>query len=101
MVYRIHLTPKALKHIDLICDYITTELYNPKAAFNLTRLIHAKIKRLRIFPTSCPLISKLRLSDKETRKLTINRNIIVLYDINEYDKIVRILGVYNTATNYP
>jgi hypothetical protein len=33
--------------------------------------------------------------------LTINRNIIVLYDINEYDKIVRILGVYNTATNYP
>ena len=59
MVARIQYSPRALRDLEEIGDYISAKLHNPIAAFNTVNTIQAKIDKLAVFPQLGALLSSI------------------------------------------
>jgi len=97
--YRVKFSPSAGEEMDKIYQYIFDTLNAPMAAENLIEEIEKKTMRLERMPYSCPAVDDELLKAKGYRKLVVN-NYIALYVVSEHEKIVTIMHVVYSASNY-
>lgn len=98
-LYKIIVTPTAYKEIKNIYQYISEDLYAEKSAIKLMKKIEEKIMQLKINPK---MYSKVKISTKlkrQYRKIIINKYVI-LYTIDDIEKIVYISHMYYIGKNY-
>ncbi|MCR3906497.1 MAG: type II toxin-antitoxin system RelE/ParE family toxin [Tenericutes bacterium] len=99
MENRFVLLPKAQEDLENIFYYIAVELVNPEAASNLINKFESKFKELLIFPLSYPLIESKLIFQIDLRKCIVD-NYIIVYYCNEKNKLVEIVRVIYSKTNY-
>ena len=93
--YRIRLTVEAKAELDGIFRYIAEELGNPQAAAKFDDKFRDRIKRLREWPLSCPVL----IHNNIYRKLLIDKY-IVFYTVDEGTKTVYIQNVIYGMSDY-
>ena len=96
--YYISFTANAKKELMEIYGYINNNLKSKIAADNLMAQIENKILRLSIFPYSCMEV-KTKPRSTIYRKLHV-KNYLVLYRIQEENKIVDIVHIYYSKRDY-
>lgn len=97
--YDIIITPTAYKEINKIYDYITENLYAENAAKRLMRRIEQKIQELQYNPRIHRKVQIFDRLKRRYRKIVIN-DYIILYTIDECNKIVFISHMYYSGRNY-
>ena len=98
-LYRVIITPTAHREINKIYDYITEELYAENAAKDLMRQVETEVQRLKYAPKIHPQIKKIDELKREYRKLII-KNYIILYTIDEENKVVFVSHMCYDRRNY-
>jgi len=96
---RYELFPKAKEDLENIFYYIAVELVNPDAASNLIDKFEIKFEELLLFPLSYPLIESKLVFQIDLRKCIVD-NYIIVYFYNEKNKLVEIVRVIYSMTNY-
>lgn len=97
--YDIIITPTAYKEINKIYDYITENLYAENAAKRLMRKVEEKVQQLKYAPGIHIRIEKMDELKRNYRKIVIN-NFIILYTIDDINKVVFISHMYYCGRNY-
>lgn len=90
--YRIKINPKAIRELDSIYEYITTEKLAPESAKRQVDRIKKAILNLDTFPQSHQERNEGRYAGKGYRQLLID-NYIVIFRIDETSKIVYIVTI--------
>ena len=99
MEYRIKLTDQFLDEFEEICDYISNKLKNIDASNRLREKVIYNILLLENSPRMCTEIEKVDRTERQYRRLVVNNNVI-LYTIDEEEKIVYIAHIYYGGRNY-
>ena len=82
-MYSIVTTQKFDSHYQSILDYIAFELYNPRAALNITEELNDIMKRLSVLPNTYAVYKDTHLfSGIEYRYISIG-NYLIFYSIDE------------------
>lgn len=97
--YKVIITPTAYKEIDRIYDYIMEDLYAERAANKLMQKIEQEVKRLKSAQRIHSKISKYDELKRQYRRIVI-QNYVILYTIDEENKIVYISHMYYGGRNY-
>jgi addiction module RelE/StbE family toxin len=97
--YKVKFTPLADSDMDGIYQYIFEILSAPMAAENLITEIEEKTKRLEDMPYSCPAVDDELLKAKGYRKLVV-KSYIALYVVSDSEKLVTIMHVVHSASDY-
>lgn len=97
--YKVIITPTAYKEIDHIYNYISENLYAENAAIELMRKIEEKIQKLKYAPKIHTEIEKINGLKRRYRRIVI-KNFVILYTINEEEKIVYVSHIYYGRQNY-
>ena len=97
--YKVIITPTAYKEINRIYDYILIDLYAEKAAKKLMRKVEEIIQLLKYSPKIYAEIEKFDELKKQYRRIII-KNFVILYTIDEYNKVVYISHMYYSGRNY-
>lgn len=97
--YDIIITLATYEEINKIYDYITENLYAESAAKRLMKKIEQKIKELQYAPRIHIEVQMVDRLKRRYRKIVIN-NYIILYTIDEDNKIVFISHMYYSGRNY-
>jgi len=102
-MYRVRLQPNAASDMAEIGQYIAQTLRSPTSAYNLKNKFHKGAQSLSNMPYRCPA-AQLSKSFKqqiggECRKLRID-NYLMLYQINEEEKVVSIMRVIYGRRDY-
>jgi len=93
--YSVEITPEAEADIDEAYAYISYQLENPQAAFELTDGIYDGIEKLSTMPSRFPVWRREPLKSEGVRAFTV-KNFNVFYIINKQVKTVSVLRViYN------
>lgn len=99
MEYRIKLTEQFLDEIEEICNYISNKLKNIDASNRLREKVIYNILLLENSPKMCTEIEKTDKTERQYRRMVIN-NYVILYSIDEFEKIVYISHMYYGGRNY-
>lgn len=99
MKYKVQLTAEFLEEIDDICYYISKKLKVKNASNRLRKRVIDSILLLEESPQIYMEISKVGREEKRYRRIVIN-NYIVLYTIDENDKVIYIAHIYYSGRNY-
>ena len=97
--YKIHFLENSLEEIDEIFIYISETLKSQNAPKLFVKKIISKTEILSRFPKIYSPISKYDKLKREYRKIVID-NYILLYTIDEKEKIVYISHVFYSRKNY-
>lgn len=97
--YIIKFTATALEDLDLIYKYISEELLSPRTAVLLDKEIMSQISKLALFPKRCSYVEEPCLRKKSLRKL-IFKNFIILYKVDNNNKLVIIYTIKSCRENY-
>ncbi len=97
--YKAVILPQAESDIIEILDYIVKDLNNPTAAKKLWNDIQEAIGRAVLFPYAMPKVKNEAITlGKEYRRLDVD-NYVVIYNIIEYQKEIRIFSVFYGPMN--
>lgn len=88
--YSYRITPLAEEDIDGVLAYIANNLCNTKAAKDLLNKIDSAIDNICNFPYSFADCSCYLIADDKIRHIPVD-NYVLIYEITEYDKEIRIL----------
>lgn len=99
MEYNIKLTDEFLDEIDDICNYISNNLKAPDAANRLREKVVYNILMLEKSPRIFMKIEKMAKTERQYRRIVIN-NYVILYTIDENEKIIYIAHIYYSGRNY-
>ena len=99
MEYRVKLTDHFLDEFEEICDYISNKLKNIDASNRLIEKVIYNILLLENSPRMCTEIEKVDRTERQYRRLVVN-NYVILYTIDEEEKIVYIAHIYYGGRNY-
>ena len=99
MDYRVKLTDQFLDEFEEICDYISNKLKNIDASNRLREKVIYNILLLENSPRMCTEIEKADRTERQYRRLVVN-NYVILYTIDEEEKIVYIAHIYYGGRNY-
>ena len=99
MEYRIKLTDQFLDEFEVICDYISNKLKNIDASNRLREKVIYNIFLLENSPRMCIEIENVDRAERQYRRLVIN-NYVILYTIDEEQKIIYIAHIYYGGRNY-
>ena len=99
MEYRVKLTDQFLDEFEEICDYISNKLKNIDASNRLREKVIYNIFLLENSPRMCIEIENADRSERQYRRLVVN-NYVILYTIDEEQKIVYIAHIYYGGRNY-
>lgn len=99
MKYNIKLTEEFLNEIEDICSYISVSLNANDAANELRKKVMHNILLLENLPRMFAEIEKIDKVKRRYRKIVIN-NYVILYTIDEKNKIVYIAHIYYSGRNY-
>ena len=99
MEYRVKLTDQFLDEFEEICDYISNKLKNIDASNRLREKVIYNILLLENSPRMCTEIEKADRTELQYRRLVVN-NYVILYTIDEEEKIVYIAHIYYGGRNY-
>lgn len=99
MEYKIIFTEKCLEDIENICEYISKDLKAEQAAIRLRKNIKKKVKNLTNTPEMYEKINKMDRLKRMYRKIVI-QNYILLYTIDEIQKVVYVSHLYYGEKNY-
>ena len=99
MEFKVHFTEQCLEDIENICDYISRQFKTDKSAIRLRKEIREKTKQLGTNPEMYESINKIDRLKRTYRKIVIN-NYILLYTIDNKNKIVYISHMYYGQQNY-
>ena len=99
MEYRVKLTDHFLDEFEEICDYISNKLKNIDASNRLIEKVIYNILLLENSPRMCTEIEKVDSTERQYRRLVVN-NYVILYTIDEEEKIVYIAHIYYGRRNY-
>ena len=97
--YKVKFTPIAENDMEEVYQYIFDTLHAPMAAENLIEKIEERTKRLADMPYLGPLVDDELLKAKGYRKLIIS-NYVALYTVSDINKLVTIMRVVYSASNY-
>lgn len=96
--YKISIYPKAFKELDEIFKYIAIEKQSPENAKAQTDRIRQALQSLEVFPQSHQERLEGRYAKRGYRQLLID-NYIVIYKINEVNKMVYIVTIQYAGRN--
>ncbi len=99
MEYRVKLTEQFLGEFEEICAYISNKLKNIDASNRLREKAIYNILLLENSPRMCTEIEKVDRTERQYRRMIIN-NYVILYTIDEPEKIVYIAHIYYGGRNY-
>ena len=106
MEYRVKLTDQFLDEFEEICDYISNKLKNIDASNRLREKVIYNILLLENSPRMCTEIERMCTeiekadrTERQYRRLVVN-NYVILYTIDEEEKIVYIAHIYYGGRNY-
>ena len=99
MEYRIKLADQFLDEFEEICDYISNKLKNIDASNRLREKVIYNILLLENSSRMCTEIEKADRTERQYRRLVVN-NYVILYTIDEEEKIVYIAHIYYGGRNY-
>jgi len=97
--YKIYFTKECKKEMDNIYQYISRKLYSPSSAKTLMKKIQDSIYNLREMPNMYSVIKQYDELKLQFRKIVI-KNYIIIYTVNEENKIVNIVHMYYGKSNY-
>lgn len=95
-LYKIIWSPTFIRELDAICDYMATNLMEPKISRNFYHKIVERLNSLKIFPERH---KKMQVRDIIFRKLLI-KNYVIIYQINFRIREVLILHIFHGNQNY-
>ena len=99
MEYNVKLTDQFLDEFEEICDYISNKLKNIDASNRLREKVIYNILLLENSPRMCTEIEKVNRTEKQYRRMIVT-NYVILYTINELEKVVYIAHIYYGGRNY-
>lgn len=99
MEYKVKFTEKCLEDIEHICEYISRELNAEQAAIRLRTKIKERVNNLTKTPEMYEKINKMDRLKRMYRRIVIN-NYILLYSIDEIEKVVYVSHMYYGERNY-
>ena len=99
MEYKVKLADQFLEEFEEICDYISNKLKNIDASNRLREKVIYNILLLENSPRMCTEIEKVDRTERQYRRLIVN-NYVILYTIDETEKIVYIVHIYYGGRNY-
>ena len=99
MEYKVKLTDQFLDEFEEICDYISNKLKNIDASNRLREKVIYNIFLLENSPRMCIEIENVDRAERQYRRLVIN-NYVILYTIDEEQKIIYIAHIYYGGRNY-
>jgi len=97
--YKVKLSINARNELDSIFAYIANTLDSPTTAAELSLKIYDTILSLDEMPNRFPRITEEIPTSEEYRKAIV-KNYVILYLINEDNKIVNIAHVFHGSMNY-
>lgn len=97
--YRVKVSPKAIRELDNIYEYIAKEKLSPEHAKGQTERIKAAILSLNAFPESHQERNVGRYANKGYRQLLIN-NYIVIFRIDKVSRIIYVITVQYQGKNF-
>ena len=99
MEYNIQLTLEFIDEVDEICDYISENLKEKIASARLRQKIMNRILLLEQSPRMFAKIEKNDKLERQYRRIPVD-NYVILYTIDEENKIVYIAHIYYSRRNY-
>ena len=97
--YKVAITSTAFREMRRIYEYISEDLYAKKAAKKLIQNLEEALSKLKYMPQIYPKIEQLDDLQTNYRRIVI-KNFVVLYTIDEENKIVYISHMYYGKRNY-
>lgn len=82
-----------------IYNYMSNNLYSPKAAKELMNKVETTIQRLKDIPKAYMTIKKYNELEMEYRRIVIN-NYVIIYTISEEKNSIYIVHMYYGGSNY-
>ena len=89
--YIVKIYPSAVKDIDSICDYLSNELSNPKAANNFIEELQESFQTLIVFPKMYPLIDNIFVDDQSIRKMPVKKYLVFYRLVNKEIQVIRVI----------
>lgn len=99
MEYKVKLTEEFLEEIEDVCDYISNKLKNIDASNRLREKVMYNVLLLEKSPKLFVEIEKADRTKRIYRRIVVD-NYIVLYTIDETEKVVYIAHIYYGGQNY-
>ncbi len=99
MEYSIKLADQFLDEFEEICDYISNKLKNIDASNRLREKVIYNVLLLENSPKMCPEIGKIDRTERQYRRIIVN-NYVILYTIDELEKMIYIAHIYYSGRNY-
>ena len=99
MEYKIKLTDQFLDEFEEICNYISNKLKNIDASNRLREKVIYNVLLLEVSPRMCTEIEKTDRTERQYRRIIVD-NYIILYTIDETEKIVYVAHIYYGGRNY-
>ncbi len=99
MEYKVKLTEGFLEEIEDICEYISNKLKNIDASNRLREKVMYNVLLLENSPKMFVEIEKTDITNRLYRRIAVD-NYVVLYTIDEEEKVVYIVHIYYTGQNY-
>ena len=99
MEYKVKLADQFLYEFEEICNYISNKLENIDASNRLREKVIFNVLLLENSPKMCTEIEKMDRTKRQYRRMIIN-NYVVLYTIDETEKIVYVAHIYYSGRNY-
>ena len=97
--FKIVFTDNCKQEMDDIYNYISNNLYAPKAVKKLMNKVEKTIQSLKDMPKAYATIKKYDELEMEYRRIVIN-NYVIIYTISEQDNIIYIVHMYYGRSNY-
>ena len=97
--FKIVFTNDCKQEMDNIYNYISNNLYAPKAAKELMNKVETTIQSLKDMPEAYMTIKKYDELKMEYRRIIIN-NYVIIYTISEEKNIIYIVHMYYGRSNY-
>ena len=99
MEYNIKLAEQFLDEFEEICEYISNKLKNIDASNRLREKVIYNVLLLEKSPEMCTEIEKTDRTERKYRRMVVN-NYVILYTVDELEKIVYIAHIYYGGRNY-
>ncbi|TDW16261.1 plasmid stabilization system protein ParE [Breznakia blatticola] len=96
--YKVVISPKAIKELESIYDYITHTILAPESAKKLTNQIKHDILNMSTFPMSHQDRIEGNYAGKNYKQLLVDKY-IVIFRINEIDKTVLVVTIQYQGRN--
>ncbi len=99
MEYSVKLANEFLDEFEGICDYISNKLKNIDASNRLREKVMYNVLLLEKSQRMCIEIEKTDRAERQYRKMVV-KNYVILYTIDEPEKIVYVAHIYYAGRNY-